>query len=161
MPSSSWKCLPVNVCRESAFESVQLFHVSKKQKQLFPRIFLKQRQNLTAFRRLKIRSGMFCAYKHWELHHFDDNDDFFVRRNFRQATSFNARQYAYQIIEEWSKKSVFFSFISLFSREREIEVWKKNSKRAKFFVHVRHFKAGFLFFLIKRFGNDFFVLGWC
>ena len=35
------------------------------------------------------------------------------------------------------------------------------SKRANFFVHVRHFKAVFFFILVKRFGYDFvLILGW-
>ena len=35
------------------------------------------------------------------------------------------------------------------------------SKRAKFFVHVRHFKGIFFIFLVKRFGYDIvLVLGW-
>ena len=36
------------------------------------------------------------------------------------------------------------------------------SKRVKFFVHVRNFKAFFFHFLVKRFDCDFlFILGWC
>ena len=54
--------------------------------------------------------------------------------------------------EEWSEKRVVFLFISLFSREREIEVSKKICKREKFFVHVRHFKAVFFRFFVKRVG---------
>ena len=45
--------------------------------------------------------------------------------------------------EEWSKKRVVFLFISLFSREREIEVKKKFCKRAKFFCSRAAFKSSF------------------
>ena len=59
------------------------------------------------------------------------------------------------------RKESGFLFISLFSREREIEVWKKFCRRATFFVHVRHFKAIFSHFLVKRFGYDLrLILGW-
>ena len=47
--------------------------------------------------------------------------------------------------EEWSEKS------AVFCREREIEVWKKFCKRAKFSVHLRHFQAVSFIFLVKRF----------
>ena len=47
------------------------------------------------------------------------------------------------------QKESDFLFISLFSREREIEVLKKIGKQAKFFVHVRHFKAVFHFFWLR------------
>ena len=47
--------------------------------------------------------------------------------------------------EEWSEKSGLL-FILLFSREREIEMWKIFCKRAKSFVHVRLFKVVFFIF---------------
>ena len=55
--------------------------------------------------------------------------------------------------QKWkAERKEWFLFISLFSREREIEVWKKYSNRAKFFVHVRHFKAVFFkFFWLRGF----------
>ena len=59
------------------------------------------------------------------------------------------------------RKESGFLLISLFSREREIEEWKKFCKRAEFFVHVRHLKVVFFIFLVKRFGYDFvLILGW-
>ena len=64
--------------------------------------------------------------------------------------------------EKLSEKRVVFCSYRCFSREREIEVWKKFCKRAKFFVHVRLLKAVFSqFFLFKRFGYDLLsILGW-
>ena len=52
-------------------------------------------------------------------------------------------------------KREWFLFISLFSREREIEVRKKILRERNLFVHVRHFKADFFIFLVKKFCYDF------
>ena len=57
-------------------------------------------------------------------------------------------------------KREWFLFIPLFLRESEKLMCEKNfSKRAKFFVHVRHFEAVFFsFILVKRFGYDFVLI---
>ena len=60
-----------------------------------------------------------------------------------------------------AKRVVFFSY-RCFLESETLRCEKIFSKRVKFFVHVRHFKAVFSNFLVKRFGCDFLlVLGWC
>ena len=63
--------------------------------------------------------------------------------------------------EERSQKSGFCSY-RCFRETEKLMCEEIFSKRAKFFVHVRHFKAVFFHFLVKRFRYDFrLVLGWC
>ena len=62
--------------------------------------------------------------------------------------------------EQWSEKSGFL-FISLCSREREIEAWKNYvSERNFLFTRgiLKHFF--FSFFLVKRFDDFVLILGW-
>ena len=63
--------------------------------------------------------------------------------------------------KEWSEKRGFFCSYRYFLESEKLRC-EKNSKRAKFFVLVLHFKAVcFSIFLVKRFGYDFvFILGW-
>ena len=51
--------------------------------------------------------------------------------------------------EKRSKKSGFCSY-RCFPESEKLRCEKKNSKRAKFFVHVRHFKAVFFSFFWLR-----------
>ena len=64
--------------------------------------------------------------------------------------------------EEWSKKRVVFCSYRCFLESEKLKCEKKFCKRAKFFVHVRHFKAFFFpIFLVKRFDYDLLLtLGW-
>ena len=56
---------------------------------------------------------------------------------------------------------VFCSY-RCFLESENLRCEKKFCKRAKFFVHVRHFKAVFFsLFLVKKFGYDLLlILGW-
>ena len=58
---------------------------------------------------------------------------------------------------EWSEKRVFL-FISLFSREREIEVKKNSVSERNFFFTCGIFKHFLNLFLVKRFGYDVVLL---
>ena len=63
--------------------------------------------------------------------------------------------------EEWGEKRVVFCSYRCFLESEKLRSEKKFCKRAKFFVHVRHFKAVFSHFFVNRFGYDhFLILGW-
>ena len=51
--------------------------------------------------------------------------------------------------EEWSEKGVVFSY-RCFLESEKLRCEKKFCKRAKFFDHVRHFKAFFFHFFWSR-----------
>ena len=60
--------------------------------------------------------------------------------------------------EERSEKRVVFCSYRCFLESKKLRCEKKFCKRAKFFVHKRHFKAFFSVFLVKRFGYDFLLV---
>ena len=60
--------------------------------------------------------------------------------------------------EERSGKRVVFVHTAVFERARKWCVKKFSLSERNFFVHVRHFKAVFFIFLIKRFGYDFVLI---
>ena len=56
----------------------------------------------------------------------------------------------------------FFCSYHCFLESAKLRCEKKFSKRAKFFVHLRHFKAAFLIFFLVELCYDFVLfLGWC
>ena len=58
-----------------------------------------------------------------------------------------------------AKRVVFCSFCCFIESEK-LRCEKEFCKRAKFFIHLRHFKAVFLF-LVERFSYDLvLILGW-
>ena len=74
----------------------------------------------------------------------------------------NGSDFVAEQTERWSETRVTFCSYRCFLESEKSRCEKKFCKRAKFCVHVRHFKAVFLkFFLVKRFGYDFVLtVGW-
>ena len=60
--------------------------------------------------------------------------------------------------EEWSEKRVIFCSYRCFLESEKLRRGKKISKRAKFFAHVRHFEAVFVFHLCGY--NFVLILSW-